>query len=157
MMRIRRKFAFILCGACLSAFLFVYFLINHSLSTDKSVRRENRAMGNTHPSDPRQRFSNRKFIFFLFYFFQKNLESIETKIQQLEHGLDVHRLEVGEIRKQINSIQEKSNSKQSNEDQPENLMLVAGAGELNDDVVQSKCDFRTDVDPRTDIQVRFEN
>lgn len=82
------------------------------------------------------------------------MESIESKIQQLERGLNVHRHEVGEIRKQINSIQEKSNSKQSNDDAPENAMLVAEE-KLNEDVVaHSKCDFRTDVDPRTDIQVR---
>lgn len=67
----------------------------------------------------------------------------------------MHRMEVGEIRKQINSIQDKSNSKQSNDDTdvPESLMFVAEEN-LNKDVVQSKCDFRTDVDPRPDIQVK---
>lgn len=93
----------------------------------------------------------------LSHYFQQNLQTIESKIQQLERGLDVHRIEVGEIRKQIHSIQEKSNSKQINGDQPENLMLVAGKNEMEDVVVESKCDFRTDIDPRTDIQVHSES
>lgn len=87
--------------------------------------------------------------------FQKNLETIENKIQQLERGLDVHRIEVGKIRKQISSIQEKSNSKQINEDVAESQMLVADEHLNEDVVVHSKCDFRTDVDPRPDIQVDF--
>lgn len=78
------------------------------------------------------------------------MQSIESKIQQLERGLDVHRIEVGEIRKQIHSIQEQSNSKQSKEDA---LPEVVADNVINDVVVQSKCDFRTDVDPRPDIQV----
>lgn len=65
----------------------------------------------------------------------------------------MHRIEVGRIRKQISSIQDKSNSKQINDDLAESQMLVAD-GILNEDVVaHSKCEFRTDVDPRPDIQV----
>lgn len=73
----------------------------------------------------------------------------------MERGLNVHRIEVGEIRKQINLFQEQSNNKQSNGDQPENQMILAREIRHEDVVVQSKCDFRTDVDPKTDIQVRF--
>lgn len=72
----------------------------------------------------------------------------------MELGLDVHRVEVGEIRKQISTIQEKSNSQQSNE-RPhfEQLVLSAQEETFNEDKEQSKCNFRTDIDPRPDIQV----
>lgn len=33
----RRKFALILCGFCFSIFIFIYFLLNHSISSDKNV------------------------------------------------------------------------------------------------------------------------
>lgn len=37
MLRMRRKFALILCGLSLAIYIFVYFLLNHSISSEKPV------------------------------------------------------------------------------------------------------------------------
>lgn len=37
MLRMRRKFALILCGTVFSVFIFIYFMLNHSIANDKQV------------------------------------------------------------------------------------------------------------------------
>lgn len=91
---------------------------------------------------------------------QTNIQKIENKLKQLELGLDVHRVEVSEIRKQINTIQlekKDSNDKDYQGDgDPENV-IFAKKDDIEGyarDQKEMKCNFQTEIDPKPDIQVR---
>lgn len=91
--------------------------------------------------------------------FKDNLKFIENKLKQLELGLNSHRAEVGKIRKQIDTIQEKhsdssgiSNGIQNrNSDTAFNDVAIESPFEK--DTIQSECSFRTDITSKPDIQV----
>lgn len=88
----------------------------------------------------------------MFHVQQNNLVAIESKLKQLELGLDVHRVEVGEIRKQIDTIQAKSSGEKF-ADVPDQVDSIAEVKQSLEDVQLSQCNFRTDIDSRPNIQV----
>lgn len=72
-----------------------------------------------------------------------------------------HRVEVGEIRKQINTIQAKNSDnglsnrlvrQQVRRDEYEKLAIESPFD--RQDKPHTQCTFRTDIDPKPDIQVR---
>lgn len=100
----------------------------------------------------------------LFKYLQAGYQNIEEKLRELELGLNKHKYEVGEIKKQINSIEQ--NERQTWRDQdngakddiraeplqkPERVAKPSISGQSDADL--SKCTFRVDIDPKPDIQV----
>lgn len=80
---------------------------------------------------------------------QNNLQIIENKLKQLEHGLDIHRDEVGEIKKQIKTIQVKAND-ESNEIHEQNTI------DRTNKISRNKCFFKPDIEPKQSVQVSKE-
>lgn len=77
-------------------------------------------------------------------------------MKQLEAGLDNHRAEVGDLKKQLGEIQEKRNEQDSDDERFNDGLAIEAPFDDNDgqSKIKSKCHFRTDIDPRPDIQVR---
>lgn len=71
---------------------------------------------------------------------------------QLKNGLNAHRIEVVEMKKQIETI--KSSGQQDYNQESPILEKVEIHKQIEDEKTSySTCKFRTDVDPQTDIQV----
>lgn len=97
---------------------------------------------------------------------QSGFQSIENKLKELELGLNKHKYEVREIKKQINTIErnEKQTWKKdvsgngaSADIKPEAIQVPRKAETnvriKNEPKETSKCSFRPDIDPKPDIQV----
>ncbi|XP_050068317.1 alpha-mannosidase 2 [Anopheles maculipalpis] len=141
MVRIRRKFAFILCGVTVFFFLILYLVLNYSVSERTRVQ---------------------------------DITYLESKIKQLENGLNKHHQEFGDIRKQIDTIRgavdgggddtyvdnkvlDKAPLLGDREMMKESVINANGGG-------AGTCALRTDVIPQPDVQmlnlyeqVSFEN
>lgn len=78
-------------------------------------------------------------------------------------GLDNHRVEVVEIKKRINTIQAKNNDKQLSkrlerqQNRPiyDKLAIESPLDRENLNDPDKQCTFRTDIDPKPDVQVRI--
>lgn len=110
--------------------------------------------------------------------FQNNYERLENKLKQLENGLYKHNAEVGEIKKQINTMKISNTNlnhivdgnHNNNKKQEEETQIVNNVNRLNendmekDSIIkfdadnefdQKHCSLRADVIPRPDIQVIY--
>lgn len=95
---------------------------------------------------------------------QAGYQNIENKLRELELGLNKHKYEVGEIKKQINSIEQNERQTWHEQDnsirddiraeplQKPDRIEKSSVKERSDSDV-SKCTFRVDIDPKPDIQV----
>lgn len=85
-----------------------------------------------------------------------------SKLKQLEQGLDNHRIEFGKIQERMNTIQDMNSEKKSinrvnghpakNEDKNIGIEAPVDTGFMNH--LETRCNFRADIDPKPDIQVR---
>lgn len=167
MIRVRRKFALIISGVILAVFIFLYFVINSSVPSDEEVRHCFRLISSCVLGDristhliyytcPWMALSYTRPLFLRNCLFigQVGYRTIEDKLRELELGLNKHKYEVGEIKKQINTIEENErhtwrlDTHDSRADPPE---TVKSSRKLVDKSAQ--CTFRTDVVPAPDIQV----
>lgn len=77
---------------------------------------------------------------------------IENELLQLKNGLNAHRIEVVEIKKQIETI--KSSGQQDYNHEIPILENAEKHDQAEDEKFSSTtCKFRIDVDPQTDVQV----
>lgn len=93
------------------------------------------------------------------------MKFIESKLKSLENGLQKHNVEVGEIKRQINNIQNKNGNGRDEETQiHQNDDAELDKREMQNEAViraavtfrgenQKQCSFRTDIKPLVDVQV----
>ncbi|XP_035892640.1 alpha-mannosidase 2 [Anopheles stephensi] len=142
MVRIRRKFAFILCGVTVFFFLILYVVLNYSVSERTRVQ---------------------------------DITFLESKIKQLESGLNKHHQEFGDIRKQIDTIRGAVDGGGGDDTYVDSKVLdkapLLGDREMmKESVINANgggagtCALRTDIIPQPDVQmlnlydqVSFEN
>ncbi|XP_031636504.1 alpha-mannosidase 2 [Contarinia nasturtii] len=111
MLRMRRKFALILCAICFSVFIFIYFLLNHSIANEKNDATK---------------------------FQQSSSKSVNHK-----HRGDSGDVPAKRMKKQETEIMR-------NEIMPERPAIEAP---FHGDNQNSQCRFRTDIEPKPDIQM----
>lgn len=165
MVRIRRKFAFILCGVTLFVFLILYVVLNYSVP-ERAVS-----------------MSCVKYVYICSYtdfsllclYFQRvqDISYLENKIKQLENGLSKHRQEFGDIRKQIDTIRgavDGGDDAYADSKILDKAPLLGDREMMKESVINANgggagtCALRTDIIPQPDVQmlnlyeqVSFEN
>lgn len=170
MFRVRRRFALFICAIILVVFLVFYILIDNS--DEKKVRVHCLIINHC-----------KTVIYYITHVYliilsQLKIEyrTIENKLHELELGLNKHRYEVGEMRKQIDTIEnserhtwrlernevgemrQQIDTVEKNERHAWRLerskaeAAVGQNSQLSADK-NSKCNFRTDIIPTPDVQV----
>lgn len=97
---------------------------------------------------------------------QVGYQKFEDKLRELELGLNKHKYEVGEMRKHIDTIEQKEKKSARSIERPndigEDVKVDAVVKPMKgpramkssfESTESSKCSFRVDIDPKPDIQV----